>query len=99
MCYCSARNKDKPPPVTATDPTDKLEQMLAGFMTAIQQSNAKVSTDIGGVKADIGSVKEDIGRVQADINSVRTDLKAENEKLIQRFEKKVKRTEKILLPN
>jgi hypothetical protein len=28
------------PPVPSTDPTDELKQMLAGFMTVIQQSNA-----------------------------------------------------------
>jgi hypothetical protein len=55
------------PPVTATGPTDKLEQMIAGVMTAIQQTNAK----IGSVKADL---KADM---KAEISSVKADIKAE----------------------
>jgi hypothetical protein len=76
--------------------------MLAGIMTVIQQSNAKlqesVKANISSVRAELSANRENIQkfeeRVTADISSVRKDIKAENEKLIKRFELQSQETKK-----
>jgi uncharacterized protein YicC (UPF0701 family) len=46
--------------------TTQLEQMLAAFMTAMEQSNAQLKESI---KSDLSSVKSELSSVKSDLNA------------------------------
>jgi hypothetical protein len=79
--------RENRPQTLLPDATEDLKQMLAGFMTAIQQSNKQYQETIRAYLNNHQQKAEQFQEtVRADINKIRADLKAENEKLIQKFE-------------
>jgi phage host-nuclease inhibitor protein Gam len=80
--------------------SNNTEQMLAGFMSALQESIkadiSSVKSDINSVRAEVASGKTDISSVKtrvredvrAEISSIRKDIKAENKKLLKICETK-----------
>ena len=91
-----AKTSDQGPLPSATT---QLEQMLASFMTAMQQNNVQLRADLhsaqGSIRVEVNSVRSDLGSNQEKLEKLQESIKADilnvQENLLSRFDQQTQK--------